>query len=114
MRITMLLATLMLAGMLTASAQNPSSPGTAASSGTRTLTGCLKGSTDQYYIVETNGTRHTLHAKDQDLGIYVNHKITVTGKADTSRNPSASSDAKGHRAGFFSVDKVDDLGACKK
>jgi len=113
MRDTLLLATLLLLGMLTASAQNPSSPGTAAaSSKATTLTGCLKGSTDQYYIVEQNGKRHTLQAKDQDLSTYVNHQVTVSGKASPSR--TAGSDAEGHRKGYFLVDSVSDQGACKK
>jgi hypothetical protein len=52
--------------------------------------------------------------KNEELSSYVNHKITVTGKADTSRQPAGSSDAEGHRKGFFSVDSVSDQGACKK
>ncbi len=112
MRTAILLSTLMLTGILAASAQNSNSQNTA-SSGT-TLTGCLKGSSHQYYLVEKNGHRHTLNEKSQDLSSYVNHEVTVTGKADTSRHPSASSDAEGHRAGYFSVDGVSDQGACKK
>jgi hypothetical protein len=108
MRSTILLAALTLAGVLTASAQ------TAAPTSTSTLTGCLKGSKDQYYIVEQGGKRHTLMAKDQDLSSYVNHQVTVTGKASPSRNAAATSDAEGHRKGFFSVDSVSDQGACKK
>jgi len=119
MRISMLLTTLILSAMSMASAQNPSSQDTTqqqptASSGAGTLTGCLMGSQDQYYIVEKNGTRHTLMAKNQDLSSYVNHKVTVTGKADTTRNPGAGSDAEANRKGFFSVDSVSDQGACKK
>jgi len=112
MRIAILLPTLMLTGILTAFAQNPGSQSTASSGGT-SLTGCLKGSKDQYYVVEKNGHRHTLMAKNQDLNSYVNHEVTVTGKADTSRN-AASSDAEGHRKGFFSVDSVSEQGTCKK
>ena len=117
MRIIMLLATLMLNALVTASAQNPNSQDTtqrqhsAASSSATTLTGCLKGSTDQYYIVEQNGHRHVLMAS-QDLSSYVNHEVTLTGKA--SRKPGTSSDAEGHRSGFFSVDSVSDQGSCKK
>lgn len=111
MRIAILLPTLMLTGILTVLAQNPGSQNTASSGGT-TLTGCLKGSKDQYYLVEKNGHRHTLMANNQDLNSYVNHEVTVTGKADTSR--TANSDAEGHRKGFFSVDSVSDQGACKK
>jgi len=109
MRTTMLLAMLTLTAMLTASAQ------TAAPSAANTLTGCLKGSADQYYIVEQNGHRHTLMAKNnQDLSSYVNHQVTVTGKADASRSTAPGSDSMGHRGGFFSVDSVSDQGACKK
>ena len=112
MRIAILLPTLMLTGILTVLAQNPGSQSTSSSGGT-SLTGCLKGSNDQYYLVEKNGQRHTLMAKNQDLNSYVNHEVTVTGKADTSRN-TANSDAEGHRKGFFSVDSVSDQGTCKK
>jgi hypothetical protein len=115
MRITMLLATLMLTGLLTASAQDASSQAaTGASSGTSTLTGCLKGKQDQYYIVEQNGKRHTLQPKNQDLSTYVNHEVTVTGRTSPSRDAGTTSDAEGHRKGYFSVDSVSDQGACKK
>jgi hypothetical protein len=117
MRILMLLATLMLTALLTASAQNPNSQGTtqqkqsAATSSSDTLTGCLKGSTDHYYLVEQNGHRHTLMTS-QDLSSHVNHEVTVTGKA--SRQPGTGSDVEGHSSGFFSVDSVSDQGNCKK
>jgi hypothetical protein len=112
MRTIILLVTLMLTGILTASAQEPSSQAPAASSGASTLTGCLQGSTDQYYIVEQNGKRHTLQAKSQDLSTYVNHQVTVTGKASPSR--ASGNDSQGHRKGYFLVDSVNDQGACKK
>lgn len=108
MRATVL--TLMLISVLTALAQNPSS---ASSSGT-TLTGCLKGSSHQYYLVDKKGPRHTLNEKSQDLSSYINHEVTVTGNADASRSASTGSDAEGHRAGYFSVDSVSDQGSCKK
>ena len=120
MRKLVLLATLLLTGALMLFAGNTGSPATnqqqstATSSGADTLTGCLKGSKHQYYVVEQNGTRHTLMAKgNQDLASYVNHMVTVTGKAENSRNV-AGSDAEGHRKGFFSVDSVNDQGPCKK
>jgi hypothetical protein len=107
----------MLIGTLVASAANLSQDTTqqqptAKSSSASTLTGCLKGSTDQYYLVEQNGKRHTLMANTQDLSSYVNHQVTVTGKASTAR--TTGSDAEGHRKGFFSVDTLNDQGACKK
>jgi hypothetical protein len=117
MRVVTLFLALILVGMSTVVAQNPSSPDSnqqqAAASGGSTLTGCLQGKSDQYYLVEQNGTRHSLMST-QDLSQYVDHQVTVTGKADTSRNAAAGSDAKGHRAGMFSVDNVSDQGACKK
>lgn len=82
---------------------------------TTTVTGCLNGSKNQYYVTEKDGTRHVLLAKGKDLSPYVNHEVTVTGKADINRDASASSDegtARGNR--FFSVDAVSDQGACKK
>jgi hypothetical protein len=117
MRIAMSIATLTLVGTLVASAENPSQDTaqqqqSAASSNAGTLTGCLKGSKDQYYLVEQNGKRHSLMANNQDLSSYVNHQVTVTGKASTAR--TGSSDAEGNRKGFFSVDTVNDQGACKK
>jgi hypothetical protein len=80
---------------------------------TTTLTGCLMGKTNQYYVTEKDGTRHSLLAKGKDLSPYVNHEVTLTGKADNNRDASASSDGgRGNR--FFSVDDVSDQGACKK
>lgn len=117
MRIAISFAALMLICTLMASASSPSQDTTqqqqtGASSSAGTLTGCLQGSKDQYYLVEPNGKRHALMANNQDLSSYVNHQVTVTGKADTSR--AAGSDAQGNRKGFFSVDTVNDQGACKK
>jgi hypothetical protein len=82
---------------------------------TSTVTGCLMGSKNQYSVTEKDGTRHVLLAKGKDLSTYVNHEVTVTGKADSNRDASASSDegtAHGNR--FFAVDSVTDQGACKK
>ena len=66
MRIVILFSTLMLAAALLASAQDSPTQSTAGSTSS-TLTGCLKGSTDQYYLVEKDGSRYTLMAKGQDL-----------------------------------------------
>jgi len=116
MRIVMFFAAIMLVSGATALADSSSSQDTTqqptASSAANILTGCLKGTKGQYYIVEQNGQRHTLMATTQDLSSYVSHQVTVTGKADTSR--ATGSDAEGHRKGLFSVDTVSDQGACKK
>jgi len=115
MRIPMLLAIVLLAGMALATAQNPTSePPQLNTPPTSTLTGCLKGSVNQYYVVEKNGTTHVLLAKGHDLISYVNHLVTLTGKADNNRDASASSDSAARGNRFFSVDDVSDQGACKK
>jgi hypothetical protein len=116
MRIPMLLAIALLAGMALATAQNPAPESAQINTPpTSTVTGCLKGSVNQYYVVEKNGTTHVLQAKGHNLSPYVNHMVTLTGKADVNRDASASSDegtAHGNR--FFAVDSVSDQGACKK
>lgn len=120
MRKPVLLAFLVLTAALTLSATSGASSSTAQqqsagmSSGGDSLTGCLKGSKHQYYVVEKDGSRHTLMEKGTlDLSTYVNHMVTVKGQAEKGRN-AAGSDAEGHRKGFFSVDSVEDQGACKK
>jgi hypothetical protein len=118
MRTTILLVTLVLTGALTLSAKSGNPSGnqqgsTASSSGTDTLTGCLKGSKHQYYVVAADGSRHTVMARGNlDLSTLVNHKVTLTGKEDTTR--AAGSDAEGHRKGYFAADNATDQGACKK
>jgi hypothetical protein len=109
-RITILLPTVVLLATLAASAQTPSSA--SAATGDNTLTGCLKGSIDQYYLVEKNGHKHTLQGKNEDLSQYVDHTVTVTGKASTSR--VAGSDVEGHGKGYFVVHNISDQGSCKK
>jgi hypothetical protein len=106
MRTNVLLAIIVLFGTVAVSAQMSN-----AAAGD-TLTGCLKGKTDQYYLVEKNGTRHTLQGKNEDFSQHVNHTVTVTGKASDAR--VANSDAEGHRKGYFAVSSIDDQGACKK
>jgi hypothetical protein len=110
MRTNVLLTIIILFGTLTLSAQAPSS--SSAATGDKTLTGCLKGSTDQYYLVEKNGHKHTLQGKNEDFSQYVDHTVTVTGKASPSR--TSSSDAEGHRRGYFIVSNISDQGPCKK
>jgi hypothetical protein len=52
MRIPTLSAVVLLAGMTLAAAQNPILPQPSTTAGTSTVTGCLKGSVNQYYVVE--------------------------------------------------------------
>jgi hypothetical protein len=118
MRTRFLLAGVFACAM-TLMAQNPGSvdtavPPQAGPTSTTTLTGCLKGTTDQYFLMEKNGTRHVLVAKNRDLKPLMDHMVTVTGKADVNRDASSSSDegsSRGNR--FFQVDSVSDQGPCK-
>ena len=101
-------AALLVAPNQTLAAQDATQPGLANSiPPTTTLTGCLKGSKNQYYVMEKNGTRHVLLAKGKDLSPYVNHEVTLTGKVDNSNAGSR------HNV-YFSVDDVSDQGACTK
>ena len=114
MRVPML-AAIVLLGMALAMAQNPTPPQSGATAGNSTVTGCLKGSVNQYYVLEKNGTKHVLLSKGHDLSSYVNHWVTISGKADTTRDASSSSDeGSAHGNRFFAVDDVSDQGACKK
>jgi hypothetical protein len=118
MRAQVLLATLLLSVMATAAAQSSATQTQQTTSklpGATTLTGCLKGSINQYYVVEKNGTTHQLLAKGKDLTQYVNHEVTVSGTSDNNRDASASSDeGTAHGGRFFSVDSVSDQGSCKR
>jgi hypothetical protein len=117
MRISMLVAIVLLAGIALAAAQNPAPapPQSNATAGNSTVTGCLKGSVNQYYVVEKNDTRHVLLSKGHDLSSHVDHWVTITGKADNNRDASSSSDeGSAHGNRFFAVDDVSDQGACKK
>jgi hypothetical protein len=115
MRIPTLLVIVLLAGIALATAQNPTPSQSTTTAGNSTVTGCLKGSVNQYYVVEKNGTRHVLLSKGHDLNSYVDHWVTISGKADSNRDASSSSDeGSAHGNRFFAVDEVSDQGACKK
>lgn len=119
MRFFTLAAVIALAGFMSVAAQNttPSTtePPQTASQGRSTLTGCLKGSTNQYYVIEKDGTEHVLLARKHDLSQYVNHEVVLNGQADVNRDASSSSDeGSAHGNRFFAVDSISDRGACKK
>jgi len=96
MRIRFLLAGA-LASAMALMAQNPGSVDTAVppqagpTAGTNSITGCLKGTSEQYYPMEKNGTRHELVAKNKDLKPYMDHMVTVTGRGDSNRDASSRS-----------------------
>jgi|HubBroStandDraft_4_1064222.scaffolds.fasta_scaffold00417_16 hypothetical protein len=97
MRVPMLLAIVLLAGIAVATAQNPTPPQSSTTASNSTVTGCLKGSVNQYYVVEKNGIQHVLLSRGHDLSSYVGHWATISGKADINRDASSSSDGVGAR-----------------
>jgi hypothetical protein len=116
MRIPTLLAIGLLAEMAIAAAQGPAPLAKQINMPpTSTLTGCLKGSVDQYFVIDSSFFEHVLLAKGHEFGPYVDHMVTLTGKADNERDASSSSDEGSPRGNrFFSVDEVTDQGPCKK
>jgi hypothetical protein len=122
MRIASSLALLALVCIALASAQTTSPPAPATiqkaslSAEESTLTGCLKGSTDEFYLTERNGTMHVLMGHNRDLRPYVDHWVELGGNRDNSRDASASSDeGTAHGLRFFQVEEiVADNGVCKR
>lgn len=78
------------------------------------ITGCLAGKSQQYRLVETNGTAHALMGDDKTLGEHVGHMVTLDGYRDNDRDASASGNngmSRGMR--FFQVNNVaSDNGKC--
>ena len=81
-----------------------------------TLTGCLEGKTNGYYLIEQNGTVHMLMGRNRDLRLYVDRWVELGGNRDNSRDASASSDqGTAHGLRFFQVEEViADNGTCKR
>jgi len=82
---------------------------------TTEITGCLHGSSQQYRLVETNGTTHMLIGENRDLGSHVGDMVTLQGYRDNNRDASASGNngmMNGQR--FFQVTSIAaDTGKCK-
>ena len=105
-----------------ASAQttNPVAPRTvqlaSLSAGETTVTGCLKGHTDGFYLIEKDGTMRLLMSPNDNLKPYVYHWVQLGGNRDFGRDASASSDeGTPHGLRFFQVEEVlSDEGACKR
>lgn len=106
---SLLISTLLVSAVLTAAQDTTKRTSSASSS--NTLSGCLMGHPDQYYIIDNKGHHHTVMA-GQDLSSFVNHTVIATGRA--GRAPGRSSDTEGHSSGFFRIEKVTDQGYCKK
>jgi hypothetical protein len=121
MRIAVSLAIFVLAWFALASAQTTTSTGSVAvvqkvslSPGESTVTGCLKGSTDQYYLVQKDGTMRLLMGPNDELRQYVGHWVELAGNRDNRRDASASSDeGTPHGLRFFQVENIlADQGSC--
>ena len=84
MRKTLMLALLLLlsAAWLQARPANPSSDKNNASEPV-TIQGCLQNSDNQFTLIESDGTAHTLAGSGKKLSQQVGHEIEVTGKDET-------------------------------
>jgi hypothetical protein len=123
MRIAVSLAIFVLACFALTSAQTTTSNGSTAivqkaslTAGESTITGCIKGSTDQFYLVEQDGTTHLLMGRNRTLRPYLDHWVELGGNRDNNRDASASSDeGTPHGLRFFQVENVlADQGSCKR
>ena len=75
--------------------------------GQSAVTGCLKGSTNQFYLMEQNGTLHLLMGPNKELQAHVGYWVELGGNRDSSRDASASSDeGTAHGMRFFQVEEV--------
>jgi hypothetical protein len=81
-----------------------------------TVTGCVKGSADQYDLVQKDGTTRLLMGPNDELNRYVGHWAELRGNRDNRRDASASSDeGTAHGLRFFQVEDVlADQGSCKR
>ncbi len=79
------------------------------------ISGCLQGTTDQYRLVESDGTTHLLIGDSNALADHVGRKVTLEGYSDFERDASASSDSgmfSGQR--FFAVNDITQTdGSCQ-
>jgi hypothetical protein len=120
MRIAVSLAILVLVCVVLASAQttSPTAPATvqklSLSAGETMVSGCLKGSTDGFYLIERDGTMRLLMSSNDSLKPYVDHWVQLGGNRDSRRDSSASSDeGTAHGLRFFQVEEViADNGTC--
>jgi hypothetical protein len=89
---------------------SPTAPGlepATISAGETMVTGCLKGSTEGYYLIEKNGTVRLLMDYNQDLWAYAGDWVKVGGNRDLRRDASACNDqGTPHGLRFFQVEKI--------
>jgi|SRR5208283_1715863 len=123
MRVVLSVAILALTCFALASAQT-TNPGGASpalqkanlSPGETTVTGCLQGKTDGYYLTEKDGTMRLLMGPNEELRQHVDHWVQLGGNRDNRRDASASSDeGTPHGLRFFQVEEIlADQGTCKR
>lgn len=90
----------------TASQANP-----AASGQPTQIIGCLKGTSQQYRLVEKDGTTHMLMGDESALAGHVGDEVRLVGYRDNRRDASSS---MGHASNYFQVQSLSsDNGKCK-
>jgi len=123
MRLALSVAAAVMVCLACASAQNsnPASLTTVAqtatlSPGETTITGCVKGSTDGFYLMQQDGTMRLLMGRNRMLRPLVDHWVELGGNRDDRRDASASSDeGTPHGLRFFQVEEViANQGPCKR
>ena len=120
MRIAVSLVAVLLLCCALASAQTTNTGGApavvqkASLSGETTVTGCLQGKTDGYYLTEKDGTMRLLMGPDDELNSYVGHWVQLGGNRDNRRDASAGDEGTPHGLRFFQVEEIlADQGTCK-
>lgn len=115
MRTTVSILALLFAACLTLPAQSSSSAmgqaNPAAEGKPTQIIGCLKGSSQQYRLVEKDGTRHLLLGDNNALAGHVGDEVRLVGYRGNSRDASSS---MGNASNYFQVQSLSsDNGKCK-
>jgi len=115
MKYAISILTLLFAASMSLLAQNSSSTmgqANPAETGKPTeITGCLKGKSQEYRVVEKNGTTHMLIGDNSALASHVGDEVTLQGYRDNARDASSS---MGHGMRYFDVQNItSDNGKCK-
>ena len=122
MKLAASLTFFLLVCLACASAQTPSASTAPATlqnaslpAGESSVTGCVHGSTDQYYLIENDGTMRLLMGPNSQLQQLLGHRVVLAGNRDLRRDASASSDGgTPHGLRFFQVEEVlAEQGVCK-
>lgn len=75
------------------------------------ISGCLKGNSQEYRLVEKDGTIHMLVGDNNALEGHVGDEVRLVGYRDNRRDASSS---MGHASNYFQVQSLSsDNGKCK-